>query len=65
MRAHEFIWEDASTGGTSSGSIASVAGSLSHMPLVTRMTRPPTVDKYRVPQQPRTAKRKKNVSKLS
>lgn len=65
MRAREFVSENASAGATSAGSMATVAGGLGHMPLVSRMTQPPKTHKYQMNQQARKSKRNKNVSELS
>jgi hypothetical protein len=58
MRAREFIGEDVST---TSASIAPVAQSLGHMPMISRMGRVPTVHKY----QTRKPKRTKNAGRIA
>ena len=58
MRAKEFIGEDIAT---TSASIAPVAQSLGHTPMISRMARPVAPHKYRAPK----TKRNKNASGIS
>jgi hypothetical protein len=59
MRAWEFIKEDMST---SSANIATVSTGLGHMPMVSRMSRPPASYKYANRPKPKQIKRNKNAS---
>lgn len=58
MRAREFIPENITT---TSASVAPVAQSLGHMPLISRMSRPPAAHKYST----KKIKRTKHAGRIS
>lgn len=58
MRASEFIQENVAT---TSASIAPMAQSLGHMPVISRMSKPPAAHKYQV----KKTKRTNNAGRIS